>query len=796
MGIVYADGMSLFANDLRLSIRRLLRSPGFALVAITTLALGIGANTSIFSVVDAALIRALPYPAADHVVRIYSPSKKGLSSVSPPDFVDWRADATVFDGMAAYVGQEYALSGDGAAEELDAASVTQDFFAILGVAPQLGRTFSADDEVPGVHVVVLSDGLWRRRFGGDSGIVGRSVVLDQMPYTVIGVMPRRFDYPDGMALWTPQPFTAHDLATQRGAHYLDVIARLRAGVTIRNAKTEMQTIWARLARAFPTKDDVNGGQVTTFRHAIVGDDGPALLVLWAAVGVVLIIACTNVANLLLARAVTRQREMTIRSALGASRIDLIRASIVDAVLLALLGGAASIGLAEWGVHGLIALRPTDASIAGASIDARVLIVSLVISLVAGLAAGLLPALQLEPRRDVQKAKRVLAIAELALAVILLTSAGLLLRTFASLRSVDLGFRTDDRVTFDVELPNARYDSPEKRAAFLVSLTSALRALPGVRNVGAVNLPPLSGGGFSISGYAVDGVQLAEDVQDRFSTQVRVADPGYLATMGIPLEAGRWFTDADRLGTQPVAVLNEAAAKLIFSGLNPIGHSFTIGTSFGFPGAHAGGTIVGVIGNTHDQTDLRTPMKPMFYVAHAQFPVDYWSIVVSTSAPSIAPMRTALAALDPSLPLFHPSTIAHFADDAVARSRFVMLLLEIFATVAITMAIVGLYGVIAYSVGERTREIGVRMALGARADQVLSLVIREGVATGAIGVVVGLVGSLAATRLLQGLLFGVSPIDLLTFAVTCVLVGLATLAATWLPAWRASQVDPVVAIKTE
>jgi putative ABC transport system permease protein len=331
----------------------------------------------------------------------------------------------------------------------------------------------------------------------------------------------------------------------------------------------------------------------------------------------------------------------------------------------------------------------------------------------------------------------------------------------------------------------------------VALTDALRALPGVRSVGATSGLPLSGYGYGMSAYAFDGVKLSEDEQDRLSTQLRVATPGYFATMGIALQTGRWFTDADRLGTLPVAVVNEAAAKLITPGKSPIGHSITVGTTFGLGNDHAGGTIVGIVGNTHEQqTDLTTRVPPMIYLAHAQFPLDYWSIVASTASPSIEPMRAALQALDPDVPLYHPSTMSHLADEAISRSRFVMLLLEIFATVAITMAMVGLYGVIAYSVGARTREIGLRMALGARADQVLRLVIKDGVALGAIGIVIGIIASLAASRLLQGLLFGVGPVDLVTFAGTCVLVCLATLAATWLPAWRASQVNPLVAIKSE
>ncbi len=781
--------VTLLANDIRLSLRRLIRAPGFALIAILTLALGIGANASIFSVVDAALIRALPYPDAEQIVRIYSPSKKGRSSVSPPDFVDWRASSTAFDGMAAISDGSYALTGVGTAEEVDAAGVTQDFFSVLGVKPSLGRTFTADDEIPGAHVVVLSDALWRRRFNGDSTLVGRSIVLDAVPYTVVGVMPPGFEYPLGDAIWTPQPFTAHDLSTQRGGHYLSVIARLHPNVTIASAASQMQAVWTQLARAYPTYDDVKGGTVMTLRRSIVGETGPALLVLWGAVGLVLIIACTNVANLLLVRSISRQREVAIRSAIGASRFDFIRASIVDAVVLAIIGGAAGLALATWGVRALIALRPDDHSITGALLDARVFIVSVALSLAAGVAAGLLPAFHM------QRAKRILAIAELALAVILVTGAGLLVRTFAALRSVDLGYQTDNRLTFDVALPTVRYDSPERRAAYFVSLADALRAVPGVHHVGMTTVLPLSGNSFGMSAYAIDGVKLSDDDMDRYSTQVRIATPDYIASLGIPLRAGRWFTADDRQGTQPVAVVNEAAARLIFHGA-PIGHSITIGSTFGLGPARAGGTIVGIIGNTHEKPDLTAPVGPMLYFAHAQVPVEYSSVVVSTTLPAVAPIRDAVTALDPDVPVYHLTTMARLADDAVARSRFVMLLLELFATVAITMAVVGLYGVIAYSVGSRTREIGVRMALGARADQVLRLVIRDGFRTGAIGVAVGLAGSLAATRLLQGLLFGVGPADLPTLFGTCVLVGLATLAATWIPAWRASQVDPVVAIKTE
>lgn len=796
MALVQVGGtVTLLGNDIRLALRRLIRAPGFALIAILTLALGIGANASIFSVVDAALIRALPYPDAEHIVRIYSPSKKGRSSVSPPDFVDWRASSTAFTGMAAISDGAYALTGHGPAEEVDAAGVTADFFSVLGVKPALGRTFTADDEIPGIHVVVLSDALWRRRFNADSGLVGRSIVLDAQPYTVIGVMPVGFEYPFGDAIWTPQPFTSHDLATQRGGHWLSVIARLAPNVTIPGAASQMQTIWTQLAREHPTQDDALGGAVMSLRRSIVGETRPALLVLWGAVGLVLIIACTNVANLLLARAVTRQREMAIRSAIGASRLDFIRASIVDALVLAFLGGAAGLVLASWGVRALVALRPDDHSIAGASLDMRVLLISLGLSVAAGLAAGLLPALQMQPRRDVQRAKRILAIAELALAVVLVTSAGLLVRTFSALRTVDLGYQTDHRVTFDIEVPVTRYDSPDKRAAYFVTLMDALRALPGVHRVGATSVMPLSGNAFSMSSYALDGVKLSDDDMDRFSMQVRIASPGYIASMGIPLQSGRWFTADDRRGTQPVVVLNEAAAKMLFQG-EAIGHSVSIGTTFGLGPDRAGGTIVGIVGNTHEQPDLTAPVKPMLYFAHAQFPIESWSVVVSTTLPSVAPIRDAVRALDPDVPMYHLSTMAQLADDAVARSRFVMLLLELFATVAITMAVVGLYGVIAYSVGARTREIGVRMALGARQDQVLRLVIRDGFRTGVAGVAVGLAGSLAATRLLQGLLFGVSPVDLPTLLGTCMLVGLATLAASWIPAWRASQVDPVVAIKTE
>lgn len=809
--------MDTLGLDLRLALRRLARTPGFTLIAVLTLAIGIGATTAIYSVVDAALFRALPYPAADELLRIYTPADGGgRSTVSPPDFVDYRNQSHSFRAMAAFVDGTYALSGDGAAEQRDGAYVTSDFFTVLGVRPALGRPIGADDAVPGgPRVVVLSDGLWRGRFGADLSLVGRTITLDGVATTVIGVMPPGFDYPTGTDLWTPLRFTPYELATQRGAHYLGVIGRLRPDASVAEANADLAAIQSRLAAAYPNTDNAGPTPVRTLRESLFGDMRTPLLVLLGAVGLVLLVACANVANLLLARALRRQREFAVRTALGASRARVVRELLVEAVVLALIGGVGGVLLAVWGTKALIAMHPGDQLLSSVSVDGRVLAVTLALSTLCGLLFGLVPALHIAPRHDVatalagggrggsatasaQRAKRTLAVAEVALSVVLLTGAGLLLRSFLLLNAVDPGFAAQGRLTFRVSLPDARYETPEKSAAFFAELLTRLRALPDVRDAGIVSGLPLTGYSYSISAHDLDGRELENAEADRLSTQIRIVSPDYFRTMGIPVKLGRGITDVDRHGARPVIVMNEAAARLVFPGASPLGHDFIIGTSFGLGRGRAGGEVVGVAGNTRD-AELDQDAVPTVYLSHDQFPVGSVSVVLlARSAPTalIAPARSTLASLDPDVPLFEPRTMTDVVDTSLNQQRFITTLLGIFAAIAALLAGVGLYGVIAYSVGERTREIGIRAALGAVRGDVLRLVLRGGMTLAVIGVLIGLAGSLVTTRLLSDLLYGVQPLDLTTLVLTTLLVLASALLATAVPAHRATRLDPVEALREE
>ena len=809
--------MDTLALDFRLALRRLARTPGFTLIAAFTLAIGIGATTAIYSVVDAALFRALPYPAADELLRVYTPADGGgRSTVSPPDFVDYRSGSHSFRAMAAFTEESYALSGEGSAEQRDGAWVTGDFFTVLGVRPALGRPIGEDDAVPGgPPVVVLSDGLWRGRYGADLSLIGRTILINGVSRTVIGVMPPRFNYPTGADLWTPLRFSARELATQRGAHYLGVIGRLRRGVSVAEANADLAAIQARLAAAYPNTDNAGPAPVRTLRDSLVGDMRTPLLVLLGAVGLVLLVACANVANLLLARALRRQREFAVRTALGASRGRVVRGLLVEAVVLALIGGAFGVLLAVWGTKALTALHPGDQLLASVTVDGRMLAITLALSTLCGLLFGLASALHVAPRQGVgaalagggrggsanasaQRAKRTLAVTEMALSVVLLTGAGLLLRSFLLLSAVDPGFVAQDRLAFSVSLPEARYDTPEKSAAFISELLSRLRALPDVHDAGVVSGLPLTGYLYSISAHDLDGRALENAESDRLSTQVRIVSPDYFRTMGIPVKLGRGITTADRHGAPPVVVMNEAAARLVFPGASPLGHQFIIGTSFGLERGRAGGEVIGVVGDTHD-AELDRNAAPTVYLSHDQFPVSSVSVVLrARSAPAalIGPARSILASLDPDIPLFEPRTMNDVVETSLNRQRFIATLLGVFAAVAALLAAVGLYGVIAYSVGERTREIGIRVALGAVRGDVMRLVLRGGLTLAVIGVLIGLAGSVVTTRLLGGLLYGVGPLDVTTLVLTTLLVLASALLATAIPAHRATRLDPVEALREE
>jgi predicted permease len=806
-------------NEVRFALRALRANPGFALTAVLTLALGLGANTTIFSVVNGVLLQPLPYRDPGRLVQVFESRNGGRGTVSPPDYVDWRDQNDVFDALATLnSGSSFALSsGAGPAEQVNGAQVTSNFFSVLGVAPALGRDLlPAEDAMGRSHVALMGYGLWRRRFGGDPTIIGRSIQLDGQSYEVVGVMPAGREYPRGAELWVPIAFTVKDLTTQRGAHYLDVIGRMREGITREQVQTEMSTIAARLAQAYPGTNRDAGATVVPLRESLVGNVRGALKVLLGAVGLVLLIACTNVANLGLARARRRERELSVRLALGAGRWHLMRGVLVESLLLSLAGGAVGVAVAIWGVPLLRTLQPGDIPrLDEVRVDATVLAFALGASLLSAVLFGLLPALQISTRaelresltsegraftahRRARRSRNGLVVAEMALAVVLLAGAGLLMRSFVALVRVDPGFQPDGVFSFSLSLPDARYGTPERAEAFYADLLDRLRVLPGVNAAGAVFGLPLSGFRFGISASELDGQRLGDEEQDRLSTQVRIVTPDYFRAMGIAVVRGRALSDVDRYGAPPAIVVNEAAARLLWPGSDPIGHRLTIGTTFGLGRGRVGGEVVGVVRNTRD-FGLDLDARPMTFLAHRQVPVGFMSVVLRAAGDPAGLSRAVTAtvsALDPEVPAFDIRTMDERMAQAVAQPRFYLLLLGGFSLVALVLAAVGIYGVMSYTVGERRREIGVRVALGSRPGEVQALVVRQGMHVAAVGVGLGLAGSLAGSRVLAKLLYGIGPTDLPAFAIAVAVLGLVAWLACYLPARRAARVDPVEALRYE
>jgi predicted permease len=802
-------------QDTRVALRRLARQPGFAITAIATLALGIGANVAVFSVVNAALLQPLPYPDADRIVSLYEEFEGRPFTVSPPNFTDWRAQATGFEEMAAYLAYPRTLTGAGDPQPLQSALVTGDFFDVMGIHPVLGRGFTADELVYGqTDVAILSDAVWRTNFGEREDILGQSIELEGRSRVVVGVMPPGFDYPAGSRVWTPWAFSERDLTTQRGAHYLTVVARVRDGMEPATAIAEISAIADRLAREYPATNDKYGAGGTSLRESIVGESSrTALIVLMAAVALVTLIACANVANLMLARGEGRLREMAVRSSLGARTGDLIVAALTESVLLSMLGGAAAIAVAYWGTSVLDAVRPASLQALGeARLDPPVLAFTAGLSLLTGLLFGLTPAMQAaragrahgtlraEGRgntmgRSGWRLRGAIVASELALAVMLLAGAGLLIRSFSRLTSVEPGFTTSGLLTFQLSLPSVRYPREADTQQFYDRLFERVQAIPGVTAVEAMTGLPLDEYGYSMSTSFLDGVHLDPATQP--STQVRIVTPGLFSAMGMRLLRGRGFESSDRAGAPGAVVLNESAARLLFDGQDAIGHSMALSTSFGFGRGRAGGEIVGIVEDFRDQA-LGVPPRPMTFLAHAQWPVTDMAVVVRSGNPlGVVPaIRAELRRMDPLLPMVAVRTMERIASASVTEPRFAMLLLGTFAGVALVLAAIGVFGVMHHVVGERTREIGLRMALGAGGPRVVFETVRRALGPVAVGVVVGVAGALALSSSLEAMLYEVTPGDPTTYIAVAGVLALVAVIAAWIPARRASTVDPVVALRAE
>ena len=805
--------MDSFLKDIRYGVRGLLKRPGFTVIVVVTLALGIGANTTIFSVVNAVLLRPLPYKEPDRLIRVWE-SNPGRGwpefSTSAPNFKDWQKQQTVFEQLAAQELSTFNLAGDGPPERIAAASVTANLFPMLGATPALGRSFLPEEEQAGHdRVVILSHGLWQRRFGGDQTLPGKTIRLNGESYTVVGIMPADFQSTGMRELWTPlvldparEPWRA-----DRSNHNLSVFGRLKAGVTLDQAVTEMNAVAARLEQQYPQSNAGWGVRLRTFYDWIVYKEiRLSMLVLFAAVGFVLLIACANVANLLLVLAGARQREMAIRIALGGSRARLGRQLLTESLLLAGLGGCAGVLLALWGVALVAGSKVLNIPrLNETRLDGKVLGFTLVISMITGIVFGLAPAWRAtklnlsetlkegglrssDERRH--RLRSILVTAEIALALVLLVGAGLMMRSFVQLQKVPLGFTPDSLMTMQINLPASRYAAGAPRLNFFNQLLGQLRTVPGVIDAAAITQPPLTGGNWAME-VTLEGHEAATH-EAPLSADARAITPSYFRTMGIPLLQGRDFTEQDSGDAPLTLIVSEKFAQRYWPNENPIGKRFRPGTSNPF------GLVVGVVGNVHNLS-LEDEARPAFYFSYGHIGMPGLTVLVRTTAgmqPQAAALRAQVAALDPDLPVFNMHTMDEFVANATGQQRFQTVLLSIFSGVSVLLAAVGIYGLMSFLVRQRTHEIGIRMALGASRADVLRLVIRKGMTLALIGIAIGVVGALALTRLMTSLLFGVTPTDLTTFAVVCVGLGAVALLACYLPARRATKVEPLVALRYE
>ena len=806
--------MDTLRQDLAYALRRLRQAPGFTAVAVATLALGIGANGAIFSVVNAVLLRPLPFEEADRLVRV-SQIWKGASTdvYSPQNFLDVEAAARSFESLAVFDSSGITLTGRGQPSRLEGTEVSATFFDTLRVRPAYGRTFTAGENEPGHNkVAVLGDALWRARFAADPAVVGQTVQLNREPYTIVGVAPAGFAFPDRTEIWTAMEYDKRFRTQSRGAWYLGVIGRLRPGVTLDHARQEVATIHARLARVYPDADEGVGGTVASLQESMVGDSRRALLVLLGAVGLVLLIACVNVANLLLARMAARESELAVRTALGASRLRLMRQLLTESLTLSVLGGAAGILLAAFSLDTLLALQPQGVPrLAEVSVDRAVVALAAALSVFTGLLFGVFPALQMARRPTAERLREGsrgvlsgrghrmrsgLVIGQMALAMMLLAGAGLLLRSFTQLRRVDPGFRSENVLTFRLSLPDSAYKDDAARLAFHDRLMTRLGALPGVRTAAGIMGVPLGGIRFNLS-FEVKGHPPLPFAQQP-SMEIRVVTPEYFRAMGIPVRRGRAFEARDGAGGPQVALISEAAARRHFPGEDPLGQFITLGWGRGEGKPKVGGEVVGIVGDVKDR-GLAEEKPPEMYVPYAQVPTDTMDIVLRTHvAPrSLVPsVERVVRELDPELPVARVATLDEVVARSISEPRFYMVLLGAFAAMAVFLAALGIFGVLSYSVVQRSREIGIRVALGAHPRDVLRMVLGQAASLAVVGVLAGLAGALALSRAIGSLLFELSPTDPLTLGSMAVLLGSVALLASYLPARRATRVDPLIALRSE
>jgi len=811
--------MEALLKDIRYGVRSLLKHPAFTALVIVTLALGIGASTAIFSVVNTVLLRPLPYAQAERLVAIQELNAQGkLVQVTPANFLDWRAQNTVFEHLAAILTRPANLAVGDQAERIELAMTSANFFSVFGADPAAGRMFIPSDEQAGhAPVAVISHALWQRRFNGNPELVGKPITLDGQPYTVVGVARTGFQYPDKTEVWVPPFKLAPTLsermeATQvRGFGMLSTVALLKPGVSLQQAASEMETIIARLRQQYPETNNRRFNRVVSLHKHLVGDTDGMLLLLFGAVTFVLLIACANVANLLLAGAAARHKEMAIRSALGASRWRVFQQLLTESTILAIAGGALGLFMAVWGVALMTRLLPRDfPRLAEINIDWRVLGFTLVASVLTGILFGLAPALQLT-RSDVQESlkesgrgtsasrrhnrlRNLLIVGEVAMSVVLLVGAGLLFRSFLQLQSVNAGFTPQQVLTARLTPSGPRYARDADYMNFYGQVMQRISALPGVQGVGVINHLPLAKG--RTAGIRIEGAPLL--TQDKWpAINYRGISSDYFRTMNIPVVQGRAFTERDNENAPLVMIVNQALAREHFPNVNPVGKRINFGNNDA-QGQPVWWEIVGVAADVRN-LELREEASPELYTSDLQDTWNAMSLVVRTSVEpaSLAPeIRRIVAEVDKSAPLSEVKTMEHIVDDAVTQPRFNLFLLGLFGSIALLLSAAGIYGVTAYAVTQRRHEFGIRMALGAQVGDVLTMILGQGMRVIGIGVVIGLVASFALTRLMKSLLYGVGATDPLTFVAITLGLMLVALLACYIPARRATKVDPLVALRYE
>lgn len=809
-------GLETLLRDLRYGLRSLGKKPGFTLTAIIALALGIGANTAIFSVVNGVLLRSFDYAHSDRITMIwerFAQQADHKNVVSPANFLDWQKRSRSFERMAAVWDARMNFSGSGEPIEVQAQIVSAAFFPVLGVQPFIGRWFTEAEEQAGNNlVVILSHQLWQERFGADNSVLGQKVTISGRIYTIVGVMPPGFHFlNEQVQIWRPIALDPAEDFRKTSGRFLRCVGRLAPGVSLQQAQSEMNVITRQLEQQYPAYNTGWGVWLVPIREQIVGDVRPILFVLLAAVGFVLLIACANVANLLLARAAARQRELALRAALGATRNRLLRQLLTESMLLSLCGAIVGVGLAYWGVALLKAFGPDNIPrLREISIDPRVLLFTFAISLITGVAFGLVPALQAS-RADMNDAlkegsrgstggrsvlRNIFVISEVSLALVLLVGAGLMIRSFLRLHQMKTGFESDRVLTLRVQLPGAKYPDDQKRLTFFKEAQQRIATLPGVKTIGAINFLPLTGMASSTA-FNIVGQPEAPHGQEP-GTEVRVINGDYFGAMGIPLLKGRLFDERDGPSSR-VTIINETMARKFFPNENPIGKQLAILWAPPEPGKPKPiDEIIGVVGDTRETSLDRDPNAAIYWPL-ARESYQFMTLIVRSAVDPIqlvASIQREIRAIDPDQPVADVHTLDQVVAKSIARPRFDTMLLGIFAGVALLLASVGLYAVMNYSATQRTQEIGIRMALGAKPSDILRLVVGHGMKLTVAGIVIGIAASLALTRMMASLLFGVTATDLPTFLGVSALLAAVAFLANYIPAHRATRVNPVVALRYE